>query len=205
MKRKLALQFRIELLDTEPVIWRQIEVPSAYSFWDLHVAVQDSMGWLDYHLHEFSIQPPRKRRPVLIGIPDGEGDPLFQDVLPGWKVPLSDYFTTPGDVCTYNYDFGDDWYHEILLEGVLLQKDGIKYPICTDGERACPVEDCGGIPGYYHLLEVLADRKHEEYRDMVSWLKNHAKNYHPYNSEHFEPRQVTFSNPRTRLKSMMQA
>ena len=205
MKRKLALQFRMELLDIEPLIWRQIEVPSTYSFWDFHVAIQDSMGWLDYHLHEFSIQPPRKRRPVSIGIPDEDGDPMFQDVLAGWNVSLSDYFTTPGDVCTYNYDFGDDWHHEILLEGVYLQKKGVKYPICTAGERACPVEDCGGVPGYYRLVDILADRNHEEYDDMISWLKHHAKDYHPYDPEHFEPSKVKFSNPRIRLKSMMRA
>lgn len=203
MKRKLALQFRIELLDIEPLIWRQIEVPSTYSFWDLHVAIQDSMGWLDYHLHEFSIRPPRKRKPVLIGIPDEDDDPLFQDALAGWKVPLSDYFTTPGDACSYTYDFGDDWHHGIMLEGVHLQKDGVKYPICTAGERACPVEDCGSVSGYDRLLEILADNGHEEYADTVSWLKNHAKNYHPYDPEHFEPSEVRFANPRRRLKAAM--
>lgn len=126
----------------------------------------------------------------MIGIPDEGDDPLFHDVLAGWNVPLLDHFRTPGDVCTYNYDFGDDWYHEVLLEGVRLQKRGEKYPICTAGERACPVEDCGGVPGYYRLLEVLADRNNEEYDDMISWLKHHAKNYHPYDPERFDPSAV---------------
>ena len=37
------LRFRIELESSEPTIWREIDVPSSYSFWDLHVAIQDAM------------------------------------------------------------------------------------------------------------------------------------------------------------------
>ena len=68
MKHKIALQFRVELFDIEPTIWRRIEVPSSYSFWDLHVAIQDSMGWLDCHLHEFTIKPRHKRKRIAIGL-----------------------------------------------------------------------------------------------------------------------------------------
>src|SRR6056297_411278 len=59
-------QFRIELLGIEPTIWRRIQVPSDYNFWDLHVAVNDAMGWLDYHLHHFEIKRKGKR-----GFPKG--------------------------------------------------------------------------------------------------------------------------------------
>jgi hypothetical protein len=44
---KRIMQFRIELNDLKPPIWRRIQVPETYSFWDLHVAIQDAMGWLD--------------------------------------------------------------------------------------------------------------------------------------------------------------
>ena len=196
MKKKIAYQFRIELLEIEPLIWRLIEVPSNYSFWDFHVAIQDSMGWLDYHLHLFSLLPPGKRKPIMIGIPDE----YENNTLPGWDVPLTNYFKEPGDEASYDYDFGDGWNHRIVLEAISLQKDGIKYPNCSDGQRACPPEDCGGIPGYYHLIDVLSDREDEEYEDMVYWLSNHAKNYHPYDPEYFEPINVEFWDPKKRWK-----
>ncbi len=182
-------------------MWRLIEVPSNYSFWDLHVAIQDSMGWLDYHLHSFSLVPSRNRKPILIGIPDDEFE---ENTLPGWEVALTKYFCEPGDEASYDYDFGDGWKHTIVLEGIYLQKDGAKYPNCIDGKRACPPEDCGGIPGYYNLLEVLGNPEHEEYEEMVYWLSNHANNYHPYDPDHFEPGKVKFWNPKKRWKMAFQ-
>ena len=192
----------MELSGTDPLIWRQIEVPSNYNFWDLHVAIQDSMGWLDYHLHMFRIVPPGKRKPIMIGIPDDECE--SDDILPGWDIPIIKYFREPGDGAIYDYDFGDSWSHKIILEGIYLQKDGGKYPSCIDGKRRCPPEDCGGIPGYYNLLDVLNDPEDEEYEDMISWLSNHAINYHPYNPEFFDPKNVNFSNSKTRLKMAFQ-
>jgi len=199
MKNKIAYRFRIELMEIEPMIWRVIEVPSTYTFWDLHVAIQDSMGWLDYHLHSFSLLPPRKRKPILIGIPD-EGN-----TLPGWEMPLSQLFKEPGDEATYDYDFGDGWRHRVVLEGISLQEEENKYPNCLYGERACPPEDCGGIPGYYHLLDILQDKDHEAHDGMNQWLKGHEKNYYPYDSEHFRPNEIKFCNPKKRWEMAFQS
>ena len=71
-KAKNVFQFKIALEGIKPAIWRQIQVPETYSFWDLHVAIQDSMGWLDYHLHQFKILNPQTENEELIGIPSGE-------------------------------------------------------------------------------------------------------------------------------------
>jgi len=194
---KLVFQFRITLMEIQPAIWRRIQVPADYSFWDLHVAIQDSMGWLDYHLHEFRVKKPHGRKVVEIGIPDTETD---RDVLPGWEVLISAYFVEPGVVAAYDYDFGDGWHHEILLEGVLLKERSVKYPVCVAGECACPPEDCGGIPGYERLLEALANPKSDEYKETIDWLKGHAKNYFPYKPNHFSPVDVEFFNPAKRWK-----
>nr|MDQ2695392.1 plasmid pRiA4b ORF-3 family protein [Pseudomonadota bacterium] len=75
------------------------------------------------------------------------------------------------------------------------------YPRCLAGERACPPEDCGGVPGYYQLLEILADPSHDEYAGMVEWLKGHVKKYFPYHADKFDPRRVKFDNPKTRWKN----
>lgn len=201
MKKKIAYRFRIELMEIEPLIWRVIEVPSTYTFWDLHVAIQDSMGWLDYHLHSFSLLPPRKRKPILIGIPYDEYE---DNTLSGWEILLSQFFKEPGDEATYDYDFGDGWEHRIVMEGIYLQEDGKKYPNCLNGERACPPEDCGGVPGYYNLLDILKDKNHEENAHMNQWLKGHAKNYYPYDPENFNPSKIEFWNPKKRWKMAFQ-
>ena len=50
-----VLQFLIVLLGVDPLVWRRIRLPIHYSFWDLHVAIQDAMSWFEYHLHEFKL------------------------------------------------------------------------------------------------------------------------------------------------------
>lgn len=192
-----VLRFRITLQGIQPAIWRLIDVPESYSFWDLHVAIQDAMGWLDYHLHAFSSPRKARRSGVTIGIPDEE----FQDgTLPGWEIPIDECFLELGDALDYEYDFGDGWLHEVVFAGILLKEPGRKYPVCIDGARACPPEDCGGIGGYDELLEILHDPAHEEHESMVNWLKGHAKNYYPYNPDAFNPTTVRFDNPKRRFK-----
>ena len=195
----MVYQFIIELQEIEPPIWRVIQVPSAYTFWDLHVAIQDAMGWLDYHLHTFNVLMPGKKTEIEIGIPDEEGCD-DREILPGWEVPLARYFKELGQAAVYDYDFGDSWSHTVLLDGFILRKEGVPYPICAAGERACPPEDCGGVPGYYELLKILADPKHPEYKEHTAWLKGHAKNYFPYDPEKFDPEKVEFWDPKKRFK-----
>ncbi len=196
-KPLLVMRFRITLNEIEAPIWRLIDVPDTYSFWDLHIAIQDSMGWLDYHLHSFN--PPRRQGRIKsrIGIPDSE----FEDeVLAGWEVPLSSFFAEVGDTLEYEYDFGDGWSHQVTLVGILLKEPGLKYPLCVDGRRACPPEDCGGVGGYEQLVEILADSAHVERPGMVEWLKGHARNYWPYEPDEFDPALVKFDNPKKRFK-----
>ncbi|MCH7881167.1 MAG: plasmid pRiA4b ORF-3 family protein [Proteobacteria bacterium] len=188
MTNRVVYQFKIILEDINPTIWRRIQVPRSYTFWDLHVAIQDSMGWLDYHLHAFRFGKRKSNISWEIGIPDDEGIGTV-DTLPGWEVSIVDHFHEPGSSCIYEYDFGDGWTHEVLLEGILLSEKGRRYPLCIGGERACPPEDCGGSPGYYRLLQVLSDHNDEEYEDMVEWV---GKKFSP---EKFVPNKVKFDNP----------
>ena len=86
-KSPQAYRFRITLREVAPPIWREIEVPTTYSLWDLHVAIQDAMGWRDYHLHVFKFRQPDSDDVVEVGIPDPELPPGADSVLPGWKPP----------------------------------------------------------------------------------------------------------------------
>ena len=191
---KRIYQFKITLKGITPTIWRRIQVPETYSFWDLHVAIQDVMGWLDCHLHLFQVHRKHVPVPIEIGIPDDyaiEGDP---EIHAGWEAPVSDLFYTVGDTANYEYDFGDGWRHEILLEGIFLREKGQNFPKCIDGARACPPEDCGGVHGYYRMLEVLADPGDEEHESMLEWMGG------GYDPQEFAPGKVKFDNPTKRWK-----
>ena len=193
----VVYRFGVHLRGTDPPIWRLIDVPEKYRFWDLHVAIQDAMGWLDYHLHEFSITAPDSGMPVTIGNPDYDFG-YRDDVLPDSECTIADYFLAPGDQATYVYDFGDGWQHELALSRVLSREPGVRYPVCRDGERACPPEDCGGVGGFRRFLDILGDPDHKEYEDMVTWLIDHVGRYHPYDLEDFDPAAVAFDDPQER-------
>ena len=195
MLKNQIYQFYIEMQDITPKIWRRIQVPGHYNFWDLHVAIQDAMGWLDYHLHEFAIRGKGKRTEALLGIPDFEGIGDLPEVFPGWEIPVFHYFNDLGVEATYLYDYGDHWMHRVKLEGYMHKEKGVKYPICIGGERACPPEDCGAVPGYYNVLETLANPKHPDHRDMRAWV---GKDYDP---ERFNPDTVRFDDPYKRWKN----
>ena len=151
------------------------------------------MGWLDYHLHAFRLKKTHGRNIVEIGIPTDDFDDI--KILQGWNEYIADYFSEPGKIAEYEYDYGDNWCHEVLFEGILLKEKNIKYPLCLAGERACPPEDCGGIGGYENLLQILHDPKHEDYESMVEWLNEW---YGKYDSEKFDKEKVKFESPKTR-------
>ena len=166
-------------MDIKPLIWRRIEVLSDYNFWDLHVAIQDVMGWMEEHPHMFKVK--KFGVPFLFGEFDEEIDD--PDVKAGCKYVIADYFQKKGDKATYIYDFGDNWKHKIILESINDLDKGVKYPRCLNGARACPPEDCGGVIGYYDLIEALeAPSESKEYEEDV------------YKPENFNPSKVKFSN-----------
>lgn len=186
---KGVLRFRITLLEVEPAVWRQIEVPESYSFWDLHVAIQDAMGWQDYHLHMFHLPGSE----VPIGIPD-EREMDDYVIVPGWELKIEKLFTHQQPLARYEYDFGDCWRHSVEFEGRQEKKSGQRYPRCLDGARRCPPEDCGGVPGYRRFLEILADPSDPEHEQRKTWVGG------SFDPEEFDATRIKFDNPRTRWK-----
>lgn len=189
MRPKMIYQFRIELLGIEPPIWRRIQVPSNYSFWDLHVAIQDSMGWLDCHLHQFKVVGSN----LIIGIP-GEDDIDVEETQPGWELKIQDFFNESAPMASYEYDFGDSWMHEVRFEGFHVAKKGVRYPVCLAGERRCPPEDCGGIPGYENFLGIINDPTNPEHAETLEWTGG------SFDPDSFEARKVKFWNPAKRWR-----
>ena len=130
-------QFKVSLRGAKPPIWRRIQVPGSYTFWDLHSAIQDAMGWEDYHMHAFEIYDPSVGAVAVIGVPSGDPDEFGED-LPGWKISIADYFSHENSEAKYEYDFGDSWEHKVKLEKVLPHQEDLEYPRCIAGKRACP-------------------------------------------------------------------
>lgn len=197
MTAKDVLQIRISLVGIVPPIWRRIQIPPTYSFWDLHEAIQDAMGWHDYHLHEFRVVDFRQGTLVYIGIPDDEYE-AGRQTLPGWETPVEDYFNEASPVAVYEYDFGDGWTHIVQLEARLAARKDRSYPVCLAGERRCPPEDCGGVGGYERLLKAIADPRHPEHDYLLEWIGG------SYDPEEFKASDVTFGDPQARLKDILE-
>jgi len=197
-KPKQVYQFKITLEEAEPKIWRRIQVPENYSLWDLHTAIRDSMGWTDSHLHQFEVINPKTNKKEIVGIPEyvyGE-EPLDFETLAGWELKIRTYFTNSDNtIISYLYDFGDGWRHIIQFEGIYPQESDTKYPLCLDGKRACPPEDCGGVGGYENFLEIINDPQNDEHQSMLDWVGG------KFNSEKFNLKKVRFDNPKKRWNS----
>lgn len=192
----LVHQFLVVLSGTDPLIWRRIQIPGSRSFWDLHIAIQDAMGWHDRHLHEFRLLDEDERHVVSIGIPMGN-EAMDRPVVPGWQVTVSRFFDRPGwhaPPALYAYDFGDDWLHALVHEGVENAEPSITYPRCVSGARRCPPEDCGGVHGYAEFLRAIADRHHPEHTAMLEWAGG------SFDPDDFDPVSVKFDDPKKRWK-----
>jgi hypothetical protein len=155
-----VFQLRITLVDVEPTVWRRLLVPAGVRMAKLHDTFQAAMGWTNSHLHSFTIGDDRYGMHVD-DHPEDEIDEKLVTVL-----------RAIGDQrrFSYEYDFGDSWDHEIVVEDFVTSRLGLKHAVCVDGDNACPPEDCGGAGGYAELLEVIADPEHDEHDQLVSWI-----------------------------------
>jgi hypothetical protein len=178
-------QLKITLKGIRPPIWRRIHVPGDVTLYRLHQVLQVVMGWQDYHLHWFII------RGTHYGVPDPEFDEPM--VISERRVRLGQLIVREKEKFVYEYDFGDDWRHEIVVERILPAELENPGPTCLAGKRRAPPEDCGGIGGYEHLLEVLANPDDEEHDEMLVWA---GEDFDP---EHFDLAHVNQALKKLRL------
>jgi len=154
---------RIELKDSDPPIWRMVEVPTSITLKVLHDIVQVTMGWFDYHLWEMVIGGQTYGLPM-----DEDWGTTPRKVAE--RVRLRDVLSPGTTVIDYTYDFGDSWEHKLTVSDVRAGDPAIAYPRFVAGERDCPPEDCGGIPGFYEMLEARADPNHPDHAEISEWL-----------------------------------
>lgn len=153
---------KVTLLGTNPPIWRRILVPREITLHNLHRTLQTVMGWSDSHLHQFVCQ-----RPSL-------SDPRFRagtKIAAENRTKLGELIGRAGERLLYEYDFGDCWLHDLLLEEILLGDDTFQQ-MCVAGKRSCPPEDCGGPPRFAELLQGRQDANHPSHQEACEWLGN---------------------------------
>ena len=178
MARKVATSeayvLKITLRGGDPPIWRRIRISGGASLMDLHRAIQAVMGWDGYHMFSFE-----KNRVCFsdVSMFDDMDDVDFADAR---AVTIQELLPRVKSKIVYLYDFGDSWEHEVLLEKKEEYDPGPPLPECIAGKSACPPEDCGGLYGYYNLLEILADPAHEEYESVLEWVGG------PFDPSHFD-------------------
>ncbi|GAO27816.1 plasmid pRiA4b ORF-3 family protein [Geofilum rubicundum] len=160
---KKIFQIQIALKGVKPKIWRRVLVPSDVLLSDLHEIIQISMGWSNAHLHQFV------KNDIYYGVSSGDDWDDFE-IEDYSKIKLSSFLKEEKDKFKYEYDFGDNWEHDIILEKILPIDDKTKYPVCLTGKMSCPPEDCGGVWGYSDMLEILKQPDHEEYESYIEWL-----------------------------------
>jgi hypothetical protein len=153
-------QLKVTLRDSHPAIRRRVQVADAILLPHLHGILQLAMGWTNSHLHSFKV-----------------GKRIFAERAPGDSFSVIDYRSTrlnqiaPAvkDCFVYLYDFGDSWEHDVVVEEFLPAQEGARYPICLDGQRACPPEDVGGVWGYADFVKAIRNPRHPEHAEMLAW------------------------------------
>ena len=153
-------QLMVTLRESEPAIWRRLLVQDTTldRLSDFLIA---AMGWKGYHLHVFVAGSRR------YSIPDPEW--YDEELKDESSVKLSDIVSVKQHSFIYEYDLGDSWQHEVLVENIGPPEPGRRYPICLAGSLACPPEDVGGIGGFYDFLEAIRDPGHPEHKYLLEW------------------------------------
>ncbi len=193
-----VFQFKIALNNSAPFVWRRILVPADYTFFALHCAIQNAMGWTDSHLHAFYIGEQKGKNRIIIEFPNPEDDFNQGDGARDEREErVADYFGETIKQCVYCYDFGDNWDHTVLFERELPQDPKAAYPQCIAGENACPPDDCGGVGGYDNLQKILKNSNHEEHADMLEWLG--LKDPKKFDPREFNIQEIEFENSKKRL------
>ena len=155
---------KVTLLGTTPPVWRRILVPREITLRNLHRTLQTVVGWSDSHLHQFVCQ-----RTGLSGSRSRVGIKIADES----RTMLGEFIGTAGARLLYEYDFGDSWKHELLLEDILLG-DGTFQQTCVAGQRCCPPEDCGGPQGFAELLRAFHDANDPNHDEVCEWLGDYV-------------------------------
>ena len=169
---------RIELEDIKPLIWRRVGVRTSMTLKAVHDVIQTIMGWLDCHLWELAANG---RRYSMLVPNDADWNERITNVA---KTKLSALLASGVREIGYVYDMGDNWQHRIIVEKLKAAEPGALYPQFLGGERRCPPEDCGGIPGYYEFLNNIASKQNKKRQSRARLVRR------PYEPDEIDEQQI---------------
>lgn len=155
-------RLKVTLRQVKPPVWRRIEVPSDIKLSELAAVLEAAMGWLGGHLHAFEAGG------VSYELPDEESIG-FGPTIDERKARLGEVLPAVKAKMRWDYDFGDGWQHDVIVEAIEPRRSNIEYPVCIAGKRACPPDDCGGPSGYANLVTALSDPTHEQHGELTRW------------------------------------
>lgn len=161
-----AFQLKITIKNSKPPIWRRVIIPTGITFSQLSMILNEVMGWCGYHMFEFEFYHQELR--VMEGADEFVGIDSF-DYLEASTTFIRE-FMEENDWFTYTYDLGDDWQHRVTIEKIIDSWE-FNYPKVIKYKGDCPIEDCGGIYGYYECLNIINDKNHPEYEERLEWMK----------------------------------
>jgi hypothetical protein len=157
-------QLKVTLRGCNPSVWRRLLVPGDLSLLKLHLVMQIAMGWEDAHVHRFVVGNTYYSIPIEDFF---ESDKNFEN---SEKVKLSQLVTGEGFEFSYEYDLGDNWEHQIVVEKIVSPDASVFVPRCVEGVGACPPEDIGGIFGYAVFVTAMQDPQHPDHASYQEWL-----------------------------------
>jgi hypothetical protein len=138
---------RVTLLHVAPRVTRTLLVPSHLSLDRLHQVLQVAMGWGESHLHEYIVGTLRSGERYGPAQRDSSFGFDNRAPRPEKRFTLQQIAPRKGSKFLYWYDFGDDWYHDIVVSEIAAPEPGHAGSRCLEGQGACPPEDCGDRPG----------------------------------------------------------
>lgn len=155
------VELGVSLEDMATPVTRSLLVADTLRLDRLHMTLQAAMGWQDAHLYMF------EGAGKLWGIPDRD---FGSDVIPAKSTTVAELIAAVGRKrLIYLYDFGDSWEHLLTFATVRTGVSDGPTPRLTHAVGACPPEDCGGVPGYVMIREILSDPSHPEHAEMKDW------------------------------------
>lgn len=186
-KQKYALILDVTLKDSPRKVYRQLIVPSDLTLNHLGEILVRAVGWEGYHLNQFIAGKTYYAEP-------SDDDWMMDMQEDASKFTIGSLLNRVKSKIKWEYDFGDSWVHEITLveKQAVVDNEMVKVQLLK-GSGACPPEDCGGIGGYRHLLNVLKNPDDEEYEEMIEWLGGR-----------FDPKSFSLTAARNRVKGYQQ-
>lgn len=163
---------RVELQQVQPAVWRRFTIDTRATVPELHMALVAVMGWYGHHLHGFRVAH----------LHFGPNDTDLSSQIDETGLIVEQLLGREGAHLEWDYDFGDGWTHDLVVESVVAldYRSDRHVATCLDGANACPSEDCGGPCGYEDLLRILADPDDLQHSERLEWLGG------PFDAEAFE-------------------